>query len=343
METGLKSETNGAEGLVPDEIIFGRSAAMRAVRQRVLHVCQTNIPLLLLGESGTGKEVIARYIHARSNWSKGTFVKVNCAAIPSALLESELFGYERGAFTGAQTTKPGLVELAGNGTLFFDEIGELPLGLQAKLLHFLQDGQFTRIGAKEERQVEARIVCSTKKELLPQVEQKLFRSDLYYRINVITVAIPRLSDRREDVVQLADYYRVKFNEKFERTAPEFVAETVRFLQTHEWRGNIRELENWVARYVLLGAEESLAAELAQRQRRAMTPHSKGTTVIPLKWIAKDATHQLERDMILKALQANQWNRRRAAEVLKISYRTLIYKIRNAGIAPRDTRRAASKD
>jgi len=337
-----KPATNGAELIPQEEIIFGQSAGMRSVRQRVLQVCHTNIPVLLLGESGTGKEVMARCIHSRSSCSSGKFVKVNCSAIPGSLLESELFGYEKGAFTGAHHAKPGLVEQANNGTLFLDEIAELSLGLQAKLLHFLQDGRFARIGDAEERQVDARIVCSTKRDLRPQVEQKLFRADLYYRINVIVICMPRLAERREDVLQLANYYRTRLSEKFERPAPEFVPEVVHFLQTHEWRGNIRELENWVARYVLLGPEESLAAELAKRPRSVVVRRSNGEGTIPLKRIAKDAARQLERDMILKVLQANQWNRRRAAEVLKISYRALIYKMREARLPQREGRDSKSR-
>jgi two-component system response regulator AtoC len=322
--------------VLPDDVIFGQTAEMQTVRQRVLKVCGTNIPLLLLGDSGTGKEVLARFIHSRSLWSDGQFVKVNCAAIPGPLLESELFGYERGAFTGANSTKPGRAEVAHHGTLFLDEISELDLGLQAKLLQLLQDGQFTRIGAQEERHVEARIICATGRDLQAEIERGHFRSDLYYRINVINIRMPRLRERREDIVAMANHYREVFNARFLRDAPQFSMQMMQILQSRDWPGNIRELENWVARYVLLGSEEVLHPESTGHHQSLASYKTSDDGSIPLKRIARDAIREMERRVILQVLQANHWNRRRTAEVLKISYRALIYKIREAGLTKRSS-------
>src|SRR5471030_2225173 len=187
----------------PDQIIFGHSEVMQAVRDRMDKVASANVPVLIQGESGTGKDIIARMIHTGSPWRVGPYVKVNCPAIPGTLLESELFGYEKGAFTGAYGTKPGRVEMAHRGTLFLDEISELDLGLQSKLLQLLQDGQFCRIGAQEDKKVEVRIVCATNRKLETEIENGTFRQDLYYRINVVNLHMPPLRDRRGDIEDLS--------------------------------------------------------------------------------------------------------------------------------------------
>src|ERR1700730_9470068 len=185
--------------LPPDQVLFGWSANMMKLRQRAAKVCGTTVPVLLQGDGGTGKEVLARWIHKHSAYCNGQFVKVNCAAIPGSLLESELFGYEKGAFTGAHALKPGRVELAHHGTLFLDEIADLDLGLQSKLLHFLQDGFFSRLGDQTERLVETRVICATGRRLEDEIAAGRFRADLYYRISVFQIAMPRLADRREDI------------------------------------------------------------------------------------------------------------------------------------------------
>lgn len=304
---------------------------MQTVRQKVERAAGLNVPILILGESGTGKEVLARYIHQRSPWCNGPFVKVNCPAIPGTLLESELFGFQKGAFTGAHAAKPGRIEMAQGGTLFLDEIAELDASLQAKLLHVLQDGHFTRIGDHEEKRMDARVLCATNRELQREIESGGFRSDLYYRINVITITLPALRDRRDDIPYLADYLRVRFNRRFEREAAALSSETLYLLRQREWPGNIRELENCMARYVVLGSEESFYPERVERtpSRFSYQPSPDGN--IPLKHIAQQATRRMERDVILKVLQANHWNRRKAAEILKISYRALLYKVRQAGL------------
>ena len=200
--------------LPPAHIYFGPSEAMQAVRQRVERAAGLNVPILVLGESGTGKEVLARFIHERSPWSQGPFVKVNCPAIPATLIESELFGFQKGAFTGAHAAKPGRMELALGGTLFLDEIAEIDSSLQAKLLHVLQDGHFTRIGDHEERRMDARVICATNRLLHQEIARGGFRADLFYRINVITITLPSLRNRREDIPYLVDYLRQQLQPPF---------------------------------------------------------------------------------------------------------------------------------
>src|SRR5437899_12606595 len=204
--------------LPPDQIIFGHSEAMQAVRSRLGKVAAANVPVLITGESGTGKDIIARMSHGLSPWKTGPYVKINCPAIPGTLLESELFGYEKGAFTGAYGSKPGRVEQAHRGTLFMDEISELDMGLQSKLLQLLQDGQFCRIGAQEDKKVEVRVVCATNRVLDTEIENGTFRSDLFYRINVVNLHLPPLRERASDIPQLADYSLEYHNRKYNSRA-----------------------------------------------------------------------------------------------------------------------------
>jgi two-component system response regulator AtoC len=317
--------------LPPEDLYFGPSESMRAVRRKVDRAAGLNVPILILGESGTGKEVLARYIHSSSPWGDGPFIKVNCAAIPGTLLESELFGYQKGAFTGAHAAKPGRIEAAQGGTLFLDEIAELDASLQAKLLHVLQDGIFTRIGDFEELHMDARIICATNRELPREIESGSFRSDLFYRINVISVQLPPLRERRDDVPQLAEYFRQRFNQRFQREVAPLSDAALHFLRKKDWRGNVRELENCMARYVVLGSEEALFTEKPQRAPSKSTFAVPTGANIPLKHIAQEAIRQMEQEVILKVLQANHWNRRKTAEILKISYRALLYKVRQAGL------------
>jgi two-component system, NtrC family, response regulator AtoC len=327
--------------LPPEDIYFGPSEAMQAVCQRVARAAGLNVPILILGESGTGKEVLARFIHERSPWRSGPFVKVNCPAIPGTLIESELFGFEKGAFTGAHAAKPGRMEMAQGGTLFLDEIAEIDAGLQAKLLHVLQDGHFTRIGDHDERALDARVICATNRDLKQEIENGGFRSDLFYRINVISITLPPLRDRRADIPYLVDYLRGAFNRRFQREAPPVSHETLQLLQQRTWPGNIRELENCMARYVVLGSEEAFysdRAEQAEKKPLNISYELNEDGNIPLKRIAQQVTRRMEHDLILKVLQANHWNRRKTAEVLKISYRALLYKVRQAGLPPKRPQR-----
>src|SRR5271170_7182474 len=251
--------------LPPEHIYFGPSEAMQAVRQKVERAAGLNVPILILGESGTGKEVLAHFIHSRSPWRAGPFVKVNCPAIPGTLIESELFGFQKGAFTGANATKPGRMEMAQGGTLFMDEIAELDSSLQAKLLHVLQDGHFTRIGDHEEKRMDARVICATNRNLAREIESGGFRSDLFYRINVISITLPSLRERRDDIPYLVEYLRQQFNRRFQREAAPLSKETLHLLQQRDWPGNVRELENCMARYVILGSEEAFYSERPEKK------------------------------------------------------------------------------
>lgn len=322
-----------AELLPSDLVVFGRSAAMREIKDKLNKVVAADVPVLIEGEAGTGKELLARWIHARSPRSAGPFVKVNCAAIPGTLLESELFGYEQGAFTGAGACKPGRVELAQGGTLFLDEIGEIDNAVQAKLLEFLQDGHYSRIGGDETQHAEARVVCATNRNLQSEIDRGVFRADLYYRINVVRIRAPRLRERLEDVPVLAEYLLRVYSKQFGMERKAFDAATISYLQNLSWPGNIREFSNMIARYVLVGNEAMIGDGMRDRMRSLPIRQAP----VSLKLVAKEAIIEMERKAILDALRANHWNRRRAAQELKISYRALMYKIRQAGIGIRRPR------
>ncbi len=327
------SFTLRVEDFPPEEVIFGSSALMQICQQKIQKFAATTVPLLIQGESGTGKGVLARYIHSRSAVADGPFVNVNCAAIPGPLLESELFGYEKGAFTGAYTSKPGRVELANAGTLFLDGIDEIDMGLQAKLLQLLQDSQFCRIGGREDVSVQIRIICATNRPLEHEIAAGRFRSDLYYRINVAKVDLPGLRARIEDVPGLAAHFYERHRKRHNSATRPISASLLTLLGKHNWPGNIRELENLMERYVILGSEEAIGAELTTWERPISTelPIS---GPIHLKTVTRKAVQQLERKIILSALEANRWNRKRAASDLRISYRALLYKIRQAGLPPK---------
>ena len=315
----------------PPSVVFGRSDAMLSLRERLDKVASANVPVLIQGESGTGKDIIARMIHGQSPWRTGPFVKVNCPAIPGTLLESELFGYEKGAFTGAYGTKPGRVEMAHRGTLFLDEISELDLGLQSKLLQLLQDGQFCRIGAQEDKKVEVRVVCATNRKLEEEIENGGFRQDLFYRINVVNLQLPPLRERRADIEDLAVFFLEYYNRKYNCRAKALSPELISVLQKYHWPGNIRELENLIKRYVILGNEDVISSDLVTKEQEYFNPEIPIDGQISLKKITRQATRELERKVILKVLQAHHWNRKQAARALSISYRALLYKIRDAGL------------
>jgi two-component system response regulator AtoC len=323
-----------ANAVPPDHVLFGQSAAMNEVRLRAEKICRTDIPVLLCGAGGTGKEAMAQWIHARSAFSQGQFIKVNCAAIPENLLESELFGYERGAFTGAHVSKPGRVELAHNGTLFLDEIADLEMGLQSKILHFLQDGCFSRIGDQAERAVNVRVICATNKDLEKEIVAGSFRSDLFYRINVVRFRLPKLSERKEDIPVLAEYFRILHEKHFAIESKPLSPEMIDYLQNANWPGNVRELSNGMARHVLIGPEAAFGRSVAAERASIKSQIKVAVGAVPLKRIAKAAIQELERHVILDSLRAHQWNRRKTAAALQISYRALIYKIRDAGLTSR---------
>jgi len=344
------TSTNSVSSLVqslgeipPEAVVFGRSDAMQAVRDRLDKVAAANVPVLITGESGTGKDIIARMIHARSPWRTGPYVKVNCPAIPGTLLETELFGYEKGAFTGAYGTKPGRVEMAHRGTLFLDEISELDLALQSKLLQLLQDGQFCRIGAQEDKKVEVRVVCATNRQLDEEIANGAFRQDLFYRINVVNLALPPLRERRSDIEDLVNFFLNYYNRKYNCRANPLSPELITTLEKYHWPGNIRELENIVKRYVILGTDEVITTDLVAREQDFFNPEINVEGPISLKKLTRQATRELERKVILKVLQAHHWNRKQSARALNISYRALLYKIRDAGLpSNRDRRKPEEK-
>jgi two-component system response regulator AtoC len=331
------------DGLPPDPIIFGQSEPMKAVQQKVRKLAGANIPVLIQGESGTGKEIISRLIHRLSPWHAGPFVKVNCPAIPGTLLESELFGYERGAFTGAYGSKPGRVEMAHRGTLFLDEISELDPSLQAKLLQLLQDGQFCRIGAQEDTRVEARVVCATNRQLDKEAEAGTFRQDLFYRINVLNVLLPPLRERRNDIPGLVNYFLQVYNNQFNCHAAQLRPDTIIALQNQDWAGNIRELENLIKRYVILGSEDAILSELVSKAPLELNPQVPAKGPFSLKKVMRQAVREMEGKIILKVLEAENWNRKRTARSLSISYRALLYKIRDAGLPSKARKAGKSKD
>jgi two-component system response regulator AtoC len=322
----------------PDSVVFGRSEGMRAVRDRLIKVAAANVPVLIQGESGTGKDIIARMIHSLSPWKTGPYVKVNCPAIPGTLLESELFGYEKGAFTGAVGTKPGRVEMAHRGTLFLDEISELDSALQSKLLQLLQDGQFCRIGAQEDKKVEVRVVCATNRRLEDEIGHGTFRQDLFYRINVVNVSLPPLRERRGDIEDLSSYFLDYYNRKYNCRAKALSPELIGVLQKYHWPGNIRELENLMKRYVILGSEEAITSDLVAAEPQYFNPEINLDGPVSLKKLTKQAVHELEKKIILKVLQNHHWNRKQTARTLGISYRALLYKIREAGLPPNRSRK-----
>jgi len=327
--------------------VFGTTDSMKALRERMAKIAGANVPVLIHGESGTGKDIIARMVHTASPWKSGPWVKVNCPAIPGTLLESELFGYEKGAFTGAYGMKPGRVEMAHRGTLFLDEISELDMALQAKLLQLLQDGQFCRIGAQEDKKVEVRVVCATNRNLEEEIANGSFRADLYYRINVVNLHMPSLRERAADIPQLIHYFLEYYNRKFNSRAPALSAELMNVLKKYHWPGNVRELENLMKRYVILGNEEAISADLRPREPDFFSADISVDGPISLKKITRQAVHELERKIILKVLQHHHWNRKSAARALNISYRALLYKIRDAGLpsnrAPRRPADEAKQD
>src|SRR5258708_3497532 len=289
-------------------------------------VARADVPVLILGESGVGKEILARYLHLQSV-KREPFVKVNCAALPADLLESELIGHERGAFTGAQREKPGKFELAGRGTIFLDEIGEMSPLLQAKLLHILQDGEYTRLGGTRTLTSEARIVAATNKRLHTLVAKGEFREDLFFRLNVITVEVPPLRERTEDIAPLCErfveQYRAKYKSQVKKLPDTLVAAFTRY----RWPGNIRQLENAVRRYLLLpNLEQSLAElETHQTQPAAADPEPPSNGV-SLKNLASDAAEKVEKELVFRTLNEVNWNRRQVALRLNICYKSLLNKL-----------------
>jgi two-component system response regulator AtoC len=326
------TESFDIRDLPPKDVIFGQSPGMSIVREKLERIAETTVPVLLQGESGTGKEIFAKLLHAYSNRSNRAWVKVTCAAIPHSLIESELFGYEMGAFTGAYATKRGRVELAHMGTLFLDEVCSLDMSVQAKLLEVLQDGNFTRIGAQESRKVDTRLVCAANGNLRQQTDDGSFRLDFFFRINAVTIDLPPLRQRVADLPILTDYFLGLHSKAYGLKPKPLSHEITSMMQRYNWPGNIRQLENMIRSYVLIGNEEALAADLAPVAPAGIVPEIDLANPISLKEITKAATRDLEREIILKVLQANGWNRQKTAKWLNISYRSLLYKLQESKVS-----------
>jgi two-component system response regulator AtoC len=315
------------------ELALWQSPQMREVREIIRQAARADVTVLICGETGTGKDLVARAIHEFGVRKAGPFVKVNCAAVPRELLESELFGHERGAFTGAHQLKLGKFESADHGTIFLDEIGDLHPALQGKLLHVLQDGQFSRVGGRSTIKVDVRVLAATNQNLEQAVAAGRFRDDLYYRLNVIQIVVPSLRERPEEIPLLAQYFVGRYAKLFQHDGFQLAAETVQRLLGYRYPGNVRELENIIKRMIVLGdsqlARSLWPGELANGKNESPSPPVKAQ--VSLKDISRKAALAAERQAILDALEQTHWNRMRAAKLLNISYRALLYKIKDAAL------------
>jgi len=354
------------EAVAPSRRVYGELLGtgdqMREVRELIGRVADTDVTVLVRGESGTGKELVARAVHDASPRRERTFVKVNCAALPAELLESELFGFERGAFTGAIQQKPGKFEFANRGTMFLDEISEMSAPLQSKLLQVLQDGEFARLGGRQDVRVDVRVVAATNRDLDAAVAEGRFREDLFFRLNVVCITLPPLRQRRDEVPALTEYFLRRYSEHYNKPALALATDTMRLFAEYDWPGNVRELENLVKRMVILGSDTAIrrdvadaiagrslrvgpipalqtppivapppvAAPQAAAPPAAKPPPPAASSVSgSLKDIGRHAAREAERELIFRTLQQTRWNRREAAEILGISYKALLYKIKEA--------------
>ncbi len=350
MSAGAQTCPPRAPDAEEDAGFFCMNERMRAIRQAIDHIALSDVPVVLRGESGVGKEVVARAIHAKSVRRNKPFVKINCVALPSELLESELFGYERGAFTGALKNTPGKFEAADGGVILLDEIGDMDIKLQAKLLHVLQDNEFQRLGSRETVKVDVRVLAATHCNLEEAIAEKRFREDLYYRLNVVTIRIPPLRERKDEILPLAMYFLARHSVP-DVAPPQITPALERALLAHAWPGNIRELENVVRRYLVFPDPDAIIAEL---QAAPGSPSAETEVAGRVACIRPDPVpgpvpvepprapnleefritqKEQEKQAIIDALNEAQWNRVRAAALLNIDYRKLLYKIRRHGIAP----------
>src|SRR5450432_4077674 len=319
--------------------LIGESSAIKTIYAVVEKVANTPSTVLITGESGTGKELIARALHENSSRHGGPFIKINCAAIPKTLIESELFGYEKGAFTGAVGAKPGRFELAHAGTLFLDEIGEIPIEMQVKLLRVLQESEFERVGGLKTIKVDVRLVTATNRDLLEEIAAGTFREDLFYRLNVVPIQIPPLRERREDIPLLAEHFIAKFNERLKKQIVAISPEAVERLVVYNWPGNIRELENVMERTILFcDGPEIRVSDLPPEIVGVAVPASAATTeegprpaAGSLKEAVRAETERVERELIQRALDATGGNVTQAARKLKISRKSLQTKMKELGL------------
>lgn len=331
--------------------LVGNHSSIQKIRELISLVSDTAYTVLLQGETGTGKEVVARLLHASSPRRNRRFVKVSCAALPLTLLESELFGYEKGAFTGAEKLKPGKFELASEGVIFLDEIGDMPTVLQAKLLHVLQSGEFTRLGGTEDVRVNAWVISSTNHDLEKDMEQGLFREDLYYRLNIIKIELPALRDRKEDIPVLTEHFIEKYRNELEIEEHLILNSNMQqIFEEYHWPGNVRELSSTILRLVLGDDPEMVKSELlgnmdldnqplplglsspsTEETRKGKKGAGKAVVFESLKNVKAEATRHIEKKAIVHALNLTGWNKREAAKMLKISYKALFYKMNDYGI------------
>ena len=341
--------------------LLGASDQMNEVRKLIERVADTDVTVLIRGESGTGKELVARGVHTASPRRDRPFVKVNCAALPAELLESELFGFERGAFTGAMQHKPGKFEFANHGTMFLDEISEMGAPLQSKLLQVLQDGEFGRLGGRQDVRVDVRVVAATNRDLESAVDEGQFREDLFFRLNVVCITLPPLRQRREEIGPLTEYFLTRYSEHYNKPVLALASDTLRLFAEYEWPGNVRELENLVKRMVILGSDTPIRRDVADaiagrflrvgpipalQQPTASAPTASAPAAsapaapppaVPpapalsgsLKDLGRLAAREAERVLICQTLDQTRWNRREAAKILGISYKALLYKIKDA--------------
>lgn len=339
----------------PKPLIIGQSRVIKKIIELTQKVGDVDFNVLITGESGVGKELVARSLHYYSSRSEKPFIKVNCANLPSELVEAELFGYERGSFTGADKRKTGKFELAEDGSIFLDEIGELPLQLQAKLLQVLQDRSYYRIGGQREVQVKARVIAATNQNLDKQVRQGTFRDDLFYRLSTICIHIPPLRERTEDIPELVGYFLQKIRMNHKKPPITIPASLIDIFSEYHWPGNIRELENYLNRLSILENFRELEEEIVASSRpksvskeqtvksevksevKSDNPVSLATDDLEsfpsLKEVRDEAVNKVEREVIEKVLLKCNWNRKETARILKISYRALLYKIKDLELSP----------
>jgi len=335
------------EQITEDLSFLAASPQMVRIRQQILQIAPVDVPVFICGESGVGKEVVARMIHLRSKRRNQPFVKVNCAALPGELLESELFGFEQGAFTGAVRAKPGKFEMANKGTIFLDEIAEMPVHLQAKLLHVLQDHQYSRLGGRHLVETDVRVLAATNVDVQDAMKTGKFREDLYYRLNVLSIIVPPLRERTAEIPLLFQHFLVKYSEKFGKTAQTPSKHLLDAALNYPWPGNLRELENFVKRYVILEDDEGSLRELVEMS--ASRPRTSPRNEAPvqreqgLKALVRGLKDEAEMEAIADALEKTRWCRKDAAKMLGISYKALLYKMRQFNLDTRSTRRAAAAE
>ena len=331
--------------LTEDLSFLVASPQMVRIRQQILQIAPVDVPVFICGESGVGKEVVARMIHMRSSRRNLPFVKVNCAALPGELLESELFGYEQGAFTGAVRSKPGKFEQANKGTIFLDEIAEMSPHLQAKLLHVLQDHQYSRLGGRQLVEVDVRVLAATNVEVQEAMKSGRLREDLYYRLNVLSINVPPLRERTSEIPLLFRHFLNKYSEKFQKETPTPSEHLMDAAMRYPWPGNLRELENFVKRYVILEDDEGSFRELvemgATRQRMSPREEPAPAREQGLKALVRSLKDEAETEAIAEALEKTRWCRKDAARMLGISYKALLYKIRQFNLDSGRTRRVRS--